>query len=267
MKKSILIVCAVIATFSLTAFGYMNWSNNITGREVQSHNVTNNPEFNFLNLINKPAEPDFFYDVDSRFIKTITKADLHNAKSINDIFSENETMGIESFRDVNIVILPREKEKFEKGNGDELNSSQLNLLKSTDYSTDICIEAFCKKMISETGKTEEQCFVYYITIVPEKEAVFKDGHQALIDYLKKNSKEEVASISKDKLEPGKVRFIITVDGRIGHVALESTSGYTSIDDKMVKLIQSLPGEWEPASNSKGEKVNQELVYSFGIIGC
>ena len=249
------------------AFGYVNWSDNTTDHKVQSLNNTPNPDNYFVNLLNYQAEPGFFYDVDSRFMKTITKSDLHNAKSIQDLFSENEINGIESFRDVNIVVLPRDKNKFEKGDDNTLNSAQLAFLQSVDYSTDICIEAFCKRMMSETWKIEEQCFVYYITIVPEKEAEFKDGQNALIDYLKKNSTETVASVNKDQLKPGKVRFIVTKDGEIGHVALEATSGYTAIDEKMVKLIKSLPGEWEAATNLNGEKVDQELVYFFGLIGC
>lgn len=272
MKKIILIVCSVLAFFSLTAFGYMNWSNNIIDHKVLSHpdsyqNKTNNPEHSFANLINKYAKPDFFYDIDSRFLKTITKSELQNAKSIHDIFSSDETKGIESFRDVNISILPRDAEKFAKGDGNQLNSTQLELLQSTEYSNDICIEAFCKRQNSETWITEEYCFVYYITIVPEKEAEFKDGQQALIKYLKENSKEEAASVNRDRLEPGKVRFVVTKNGKIGPVALESTSGYDAIDDKMLKLIMNLPGEWMPATNSKGKKVDQEFIYSFGIVGC
>lgn len=267
MKKIILIVCTVIASFTLTAFGYMHWNNKVTNHEVQSDNKTYKPEYNFVNLLNKQTEPDFFYDVDSRFIKTIPKEDLQNAKSIHNIFSNDETKGIESFRDVNIVILPRDEEKFAKGDGNQLNSAQLNLLQSTEYSTDICIEAFCKRKNSDTWQTEESSFVFYITIVPEKEAEYKDGQQALIKYLKENSQEEATSVNKDRLEPGKVRFTITKDGKIGHVELESTSGYASIDDKMLKLLKNLPGEWEPATNSIGKNVDQELVFSFGIVGC
>jgi hypothetical protein len=36
---------------------------------------------------------------------------------------------------------------------------------------------------------------------------------------------------------------------------------------MTELITNFPGTWEPAENSKGEKVDQELVVSFGLMGC
>jgi hypothetical protein len=33
------------------------------------------------------------------------------------------------------------------------------------------------------------------------------------------------------------------------------------------LANNLPGKWQPAENAKGEKVDQVLVLSFGIVGC
>jgi hypothetical protein len=36
---------------------------------------------------------------------------------------------------------------------------------------------------------------------------------------------------------------------------------------MMELIQMTPGQWQPAENELGEKVDQELVVSFGLIGC
>jgi hypothetical protein len=36
---------------------------------------------------------------------------------------------------------------------------------------------------------------------------------------------------------------------------------------MIELISNSPGKWKPAENSVGEKVNQKLVFSFGMMGC
>lgn len=33
------------------------------------------------------------------------------------------------------------------------------------------------------------------------------------------------------------------------------------------LITHAPGKWEAAENANGEKVDQDLVFSFGTIGC
>ncbi|NRA13774.1 MAG: hypothetical protein HRT57_17675 [Crocinitomicaceae bacterium] len=79
--------------------------------------------------------------------------------------------------------------------------------------------------------------------------------------------KEVSKIKESDLKPGKAFFTVTKEGKITNIRLDSSSGHVSIDVKMIKLIKSIPDEWEPAKNSKGEKVDQELVYSFGIKGC
>ena len=42
-----------------------------------------------------------------------------------------------------------------------------------------------------------------------------------------------------------------------------TTGYPSIDEKFIELIKNIPGKWIPAENAKGEKMEQEFVFTFG----
>ena len=36
---------------------------------------------------------------------------------------------------------------------------------------------------------------------------------------------------------------------------------------MLELMRNAPGKWIPVENSKGNKVEQELVVKFGMPGC
>ena len=74
-------------------------------------------------------------------------------------------------------------------------------------------------------------------------------------------------IKKDQLRPGKVHFTITPEGKIGTVQMRETSGYPAIDAHLVELINNMPGEWIPATNAQGKKVEQEWVFFFGFEGC
>ena len=107
----------------------------------------------------------------------------------------------------------------------------------------------------------------YPAVVPEKQAEYEGGRDALMEYLKENSKEARGSQQMDELQPFKLLFTVTKKGTIENVKLDGTSGYLAIDNTMIRLITKAPGKWERAENSKGEKVDQELVVSFGLTGC
>ena len=71
----------------------------------------------------------------------------------------------------------------------------------------------------------------------------------------------------DKLQPAKLYFTVSKEGMIENVRLDRTSNFPAVDETMIELITNAPGKWIPAENSKGEKVDQELVVSFGLMGC
>jgi len=267
MKKGILIFGGALMVFSLTAFSFIKWnSSTITTDEVLIK-VVEESDFDFKVLFNNEVKPGFHYDVASRFNTTITKEKLFNAKSIIDLVPIEATAGLDSFREVKIVLHSKCKNKYEEGVNDKLNSRQIKLLHSMNYSTSFNIEAFCKYTNADTGKTEDYCFVYYITVIPEHQTKFQQGHKELLNYLMIKSAKAVENTQIDQLKSGKIQFTIAKNGTVSKVILESTSGYDSIDDKMIELIKMMPGKWKPARNSFGEKVEQELVYSFGMIGC
>ncbi len=267
MKKSIVLFNVLIPIFAIMAFGVIKSNKTVENQITNACGEKVYYDFDFLNLSGNKSAPEFFYEVDSRFIANISKENLHNAKSIIDIFPVDATKSMVSFTNTKISLLDKDGETSELGNGELLNDAQLSLLQSTEYSTNFYITANCKQKINENGDLDDYNLVYYFTVIPETEAEFINGHEALMDFLKENSKAEVASIDKTQLQPGKLRFTVSKEGKVEQVNLESTSGFTCIDEKMIQLIKRLPGAWQPATNSKGEKVDQELVFSFGNIGC
>ncbi len=107
----------------------------------------------------------------------------------------------------------------------------------------------------------------YLMIAPEKQAAYVNGMDALIDYLKESNKKNTVIVRRSELKPGKLYFTVNKEGTISNVELISTSGYPYIDKVLTELITNAPGEWEPAENSKGERVDQKLILFFGIVGC
>lgn len=267
MKKSTLIISTVLLAMGLMAFGFSNWDGTNTGLEIQKCIKEVETTSELANLKKENEKLDLLYDVDSRFIATITKKDLHNAQSIIDILPENATVASAKYKYARVSILEDVTEtESEQGLNEILNDAQKKLLQTVDYSTNIYIRADFKVGNEFFETPQNDYLTYFITVVPEKEAEFSKGQDALLDYLRENSKEETSIITSDKLKAGKVHFTITKEEEIANVYLSSTSGYESVDKALIKLIKNMPS-WNAATNSKGEKVDQELIFFFGLKGC
>lgn len=248
MKKSIIVVFSVITFISLTAFSVLHWTKD-GGTQLKC----------------TPPELDLVYNVESRFKATITKADLQKASSILDIVPEEANWRTMSFHSIRVAVLLDGDELVVRGDHTTLNEGQLALLQTADYSTNFYIKAHSTTNHPRTGRTED--YVYYMTIVPEKQATYSSGHDALIAHLRAQSKEATAPVREEHLEAGQINFTITKAGTVANVKLASTSGYPFIDQALIEILTTLPEKWYPAENEKGEKVDQDLVFFFGKEGC
>lgn len=264
MKKSIIIFSAIITTLSLTAYGFRNWNFSTANQEKGTCNKSGVSEYSSR----KKSAPEFFCAVGTRFA-SIKKEDLNKIRSIKDFLPEQEIQSIISYKSIQVTILDdaTPTELSEIGNSAILTDAQVKLLQSTDYSTNILIRADYRKKNVKTGGLEDSYSTPHLTIVPENQAVYVDGKDALVEYLKENSKEKTTNLEEGKLKPGKLYFTVTKTGTISNVKVVATSGYGSIDKKMIELVTEMPGKWKPAAKLNGENVDQELVLSFGLMGC
>lgn len=268
MKKNIIIFSTVLATLSLTALSVINWNDPETDQLVTSvsEEVTDNSQV--IEKIEQRIFSDFIYDVGPRF-SPIKKEELANARSFNDFIGEEHAQRIVSYKSLSVIFIINEEQSDirESGSSNELTDAQLELLQMADYSTNFLIRADYEEMNKETGKLEDSYSTPHLTIVPEKQAEYVSGKDALMEYLKENSKEVRTNVQADKLQPAKLYFTVTKKGTIEHIKLDRSSNYPSVDQRMIDLISKAPGKWKPAENAYGEKVDQELVVSFGLMGC
>ena len=268
MKKSILIFGAVIITFSLTAFGVINW-NELKINKLQTYDSKNIAlDTTSKEKIKSRIITDFIYDVGPRF-GPIKKSNLDNAKFIDDFIEANEVQDMVTLKSVNIIIIKDDKQSdiHAIGYSRALTDNQIQLLQQSDYSTNFLVRTEFLKKNKDTGILEDSYLSPHLTVVPEKQAEYANGKQNLINYLKDKSLEARADVQVDKLQPAKLYFTVTKTGTIENVTLDRSSNYLEVDKKMIELITKLPGKWKPAVNNEGENVDQELVVSFGLMGC
>lgn len=268
MKKRFIILSSALISLCLTAYGCKNNTENEIAK-LDTSVVQEIPIDTSIKKENKKEIfSDFIYDVGPRF-GPIKKSDLEKATSISDFIPEDELQQIEVLKSVSIMVY-EENIKFnlrENGISEEFNDAQLELLKSFDYSTNFLIRAEYIQKNDETGEMENSYSTPHHTIVPEKQAEFIDGEDALKSFLKLYSEETRKDVDPEKLKPAKLFFTVTKKGTIENIHLDRSSNYPEVDEVMIKLISEVPGTWIPAENIKGERVDQELVVSFGLMGC
>lgn len=269
MKNNILILGVVVTGLILVAFKFKK-AETVKCNE-RATLVSSVPEFttgiyDFSHIV-KPEE--LVYKIDTRYIANISKTELNIAKTIIDILPSKATHSIDSYQYARVSILDdfRETDRRELGDSEVLTDAQLGLLQSTRDSENIYIRADYKNRYSEDGMLVNNYLTYFISVVPHQQAIYQVDKVELIQYLKENTKDEVKVIQRDGLKPGKVAFTISKKGMVTNVELTSTSGYESVDNKLVKLIKNMPGSWTPATNVAGDKVEQELIFFFGLEGC
>ncbi|MEM5564648.1 hypothetical protein WNY78_06015 [Psychroserpens sp. AS72] len=267
MKKDAIIYFGKITILILLIFCFSNCKNNQTEEPAPDDLALVNSN---MELVNTNKIPDLYYGVDARF-SPIKKSDIHKATTIYDFLNAGEKEQIAHINSVKLVIIKNNQQSDIQayGDSDQLTDEQLNILRSTDYFSHFTIKTQFKEKNKENGKMEERFFGPHITVVPDKQATYNDGHEALINYLKENSKESMNVIKGDNLGAIKLSFIVTKEGTIAHVKHDAmTTGYASIDQKLKELIKNIPGEWTPAENAQGEKMDYEFVFTFGLRdGC
>lgn len=269
MKKNILIISAIIIGLSLTAFSLIN--KNTIGTEAlettESKNIAKNTTE--IKKTKLPVFTEFTYDVSPRF-KAIKKTDIDKATTINDFIDAEIIDNIVDLESVNIIVIKNEglSETREMGYDKQLTTAQIELLRSLDYASGFTIRAEFTKYDKETGKLEHSFSGPHYSIVPEKQAVYAYGNEMLVSYLKANTKAIVTEshVITENTRPVKFHFTVTKNGTVDHVRLDRSTNYPAIDNKIIELIKNTGNNWISAENSKGEKVDQRLVLSLGIMG-
>ena len=270
MKKTLLALGTLISGLSILLLGFTGKTKNESNTQITGLNQNLFLENQTIYGPQVKVVPDLNYDIDTRFTG-IKKIEIDKASTLYDFLDDEEEQQIAELNSVNIIIIKdnRQSEIYEYGTTDELTEAQLQLLKATDYFSHFTVRAEFKEKNTDTGKLEARFFGPHITVVPNNEAFYVPGKEALIRYLKNNSMNDMYAIDFNNLGAIKISFIITKEGAVSDVKHDAMStNHKFLDEKFMTLIKNIPGRWTPAENTKGEKIDQELVFTFGPAnGC
>ena len=270
MKKKIIIIVAAFAMFCLTVVAAT--ANRSKTKDSSTITPVASTELSYTPMVMETFETKtttkFVYDVGPRF-RAIKKQTLDQATSFSDFIGEAHSQRIVSYKSLSVIILDGSKKTDiqETSSSGQFTQAQINLLQSSTYSTNVLIWADYREKNQSTGIIEDNYWTPHLTVVPETQAQYSLGKEALIQFLEEQSKDYRAQLLSKNLLPAKMCFTITKEGRITNIKQEQSSGYPELDAFMGELLIKAPGNWEAATNLKGDKVAQELVISFGVEGC
>lgn len=266
MKKGILIFGAVLTTFGLMALSYINWNDPVSEQNEKLCSSGNSDNLELASSIENISDLDLVYNVETRYFATVNIEDLHKAKTVADVIPKEADWSKYPIRSLAVTLFDDHGETVEVGDNLIFSDAQKRLLRTTNISDNFRLIAHCKGKTKDIDEKEYD-LAYWLTVTPEFKAEYIEGKDALISYLKTNSKTETANIAQEKVRSGRVNFIVTSEGAVSNVYLDSSSGYRAFDNVMLELVSNMSKKWTPASNSKGEKFDQELVVFFGTQGC
>jgi TonB family protein len=200
--------------------------------------------------------------------KPVSRKELSAAKSMLDLMKEYPTTWVSNYISTEILVVSNGKEKRAAGSDGTLNKAQRALLKIADFNTKVTINVKYKQENSATRKIEVSNLNYAIAVIPDTEAVYPGGAEALEDYLKKNAIDPISDADLRKLERGTVQFMINEKGQVEDVELVEKIGNPKVDQLLLQVIRKMP-EWKPAKDENGRAVKQEFKFVVGGMngGC
>lgn len=263
MKKNYLTIGAVCITICLAAYGIISATSTPKKQAPKKRACSTQTEGKTNN--------DFLFVIEPRFVTRVTPEQINTAQSAKDLLPDHEVNSIHSYE--NFAVTQYEmgrlqlKENSPMSRSGELTENQKSLLQSLNCTNSFFISGKVQRMKKDSDELYFDTLIYYISVTPETEAVYENGNEALIEYLRNETKEDVAKVDSDRLQPGKIHFIVTKNGTIKNIEITHTCGYRKIDSRLLKLVNEMPGSWTPGTDSDGNAVDQELVFFFGLKGC
>lgn len=253
MKKSILILGAIVIVSSLTAFTYLK--------------VQNQEQATVANWSSEKHELDFYMGVGTRF-SPITKEEISTKKNLHELLLSGNKTHIVKINSATLKLVDKDNRKaaLSSINSEVITQDFLSAFNELELSTNFVIETHCD-MDYQCNNKDLGFFTPHYTLSPKTIAKFPKGNEEFLSDIKAEIKTELSTLNNNEIRPGKVYFTVLKSGKINNVYMTGTSGSKSVDEKIMLSLKSYKEKWIPAKDSKGNVVDQELVLSVGKQGC
>ena len=212
-------------------------------------------------------EQNINFEVHGTYTRSIHQDQLSNAGSLGDIMPYYPAAWIMSYNSAEVSTTSNGTAMSAPGDNDILTDQQKNILRTADLGSNVVINIIYKTNNSATGDPESRIIHYDVTVIPEIEAEYSSGKDAMNKYLKDKAIDKLTD-TKDKPYKAVVSFTVSEEGKIADAQITKSSGSASTDKLLLKAITKMP-DWKPAQKANGTKVKQnfEFTVDTGTDGC
>ena len=187
MKKQTLIALAVVLTLSLVGFGLIN--RNAAEERLLAKTEKNVIQETDQNLVPEVFKtiPDFIHGIGPRF-SGIKKSEIDKITSIDAFLEDELIQHMSNIKSTSITLVLDEKLSTISAHGSSatFTKAQLDLLQSSNYSTNFAMRVDFNERDPESGHIFDSYRSPHHTIVPEQQAYYSDGEDALKLFLNEN---------------------------------------------------------------------------------
>ncbi len=273
MKKSVIITSLVILGAGLLAMSFVSSGEEMCERQEAKFCCQTNTHTKEELVDALPVqEKELFYVVRGNYEKPISKQKLVSAARLSDFIDYYPANWIKHYKGVEITANRYGDKKTEFGVNDKLTKGQRQLLAASSVGTTIDVKVKYKKGNAIGESEEDREMNISMSLIPEIEARCGEGNEKLISYLKEETKGRLnlTKIDNAKVEgkeiefPGNIEILFVIDkkGKVQNVRIENSSNDEETDNLVLDVIKSMPN-WIPATNAKGDFVEQEFLFSVG----
>ena len=192
---------------------------------------------------------------------SIKENKLDKINTLTDLDKRYPTSWVRKYISVEISAYKNGTQTKALGISDVLTQEQKELIRLADRSSDIAVSVMYLPENTLKNNTAKQ-YDFEVTIMPDKNAIYSEGAEQLIQYLQKNSIVNIEAGSFTGYDLTAIKFTITEQGHITDIQVAMPSKDTKIDEMLVAAISKMPS-WKPAEFSNGLKVKQNFVLTIG----
>ena len=192
---------------------------------------------------------------------SIQENKLAEINTLTDLDKRYPTSWVKEYVSVEISAYKNGTKTTASGSSHVLNQAQKELIQLADRNSDIAVNVMYLPENTLKNNTAQQ-YDFKVAIMPDKNAVYGEGAEQLIQYLQKNSIVNIEAGSFTGYDLTAIKFTITEQGHITDIQVAMPSKDTKIDEMLVAAISKMPS-WKPAEFSNGLKVKQNFVLTIG----